>query len=134
MSFPIYSRRSHEPIAAGGIIDSSHRLVVVEGNYLLLEEDPWSRFRQLFGVRVFISASPETLVNGLRERHLRGGKTLAETERQMRLVDHPNARRVASGTAHAHVIVHKADARRIKRIETGLTSPSHPRDDYIMTS
>jgi pantothenate kinase len=127
VNYPVYSRRSHEPIVGRGTIDSSHRLVVVEGNYLLLGEDPWSRFRQLFDVRVFISANPETLVEGLRERHLRGGKTLAETERQIRLVDLPNARRVASSVAYAHVIVHKADARRIKRIEAGLTDPLLPR-------
>jgi pantothenate kinase len=125
VSFPVYSRRSHQPIA-GGIVASSHRLVVAEGNYLLLGEDPWSRFRQLFDVRVFISASPETLVESLRERHLRVGKTLAETERQIGLVDLPNARRVAPSTAHAHVIVHKADARRIERIETELTTTSFP--------
>lgn len=120
VAYPVYSRRSHEPIAGGGTIGSAHRLVVVEGNYLLLGEDPWSRFRQLFDVQVFISAGPETLVESLRKRHLRGGKTLAETERQIRLVDLPNARRVAPSVAHAHVIVHKADARRVERIETRI--------------
>jgi len=117
VSFPVYSRRLHEPVPGGGSVDSSHKIVVVEGNYLLLDEDPWNRFRQLFDVRVFISASLETLMDGLKERHLRGGKTLAATERQIREVDLPNARRVGPSVVHAQVLVHKASTRRIDRIE-----------------
>jgi len=117
VSFPVYSRKSHEPVPAGGTIESSHRIVVVEGNYLLLDEDPWNQFRQLFDVRVFISATSETLIDGLRERHLRGGKTPAATERQIREVDLPNAARAGPSVLHAHVVAHKADTRRIDRIE-----------------
>lgn len=116
-SFPIYSRKLHEPIPTGGTIDTYHEIVVVEGNYLLLDEAPWKRFRQLFDVRVFISADLETLTNGLRERHRRGGKTPAKVERQIHQVDLPNARRVTSSIAHAQVIVHKTDTRHIDRIE-----------------
>jgi pantothenate kinase len=116
-TFPVYSRRLHEPIPDGGTIDTSHKIVVVEGNYLLLDEAPWKRFRQLFDVRVFISADIETLINGLRERHLRGGKRTAKVERQIHQVDLPNGRRVASSVAYAQVVVYKTDARHIDRIE-----------------
>lgn len=119
MDFPVYSRQLHEPVPGGGTIDAAHQIVVVEGNYLLLDEGPWRRFRPLFDVRVFISASLETLVGGLRERHRRGGKTPAAAERQIREVDVPNAARVAPGAAHAQVLVckRKGDVRRIDRIE-----------------
>lgn len=116
-SFPVYSRKLHEPILAGGTIDVCHRIVIVEGNYLLLDEELWKRLRQLFDVRLFISASVEILKEGLRERHLRGGKSPEATEHQMRTVDLPNAKRVAPSAAHAQLLVHKADVRRIERIE-----------------
>ena len=121
MSFPVYSRRLHEPVPAGGTIESSDRIVVVEGNYLLLDKDPWNRFRQLFDARVFISATLETLIGGLRERHLRGGKTPAATERQIREVDLPNATRVGPSVVHSQVVAHKANTRRIARIEWSTT-------------
>jgi pantothenate kinase len=121
VSFPVYSRRLHEPVPAGGTIESSHRIVVVEGNYLLLDEDPWNRFRQLFDARVFISATLETLIDGLRERHLRGGKTVAATERNIREVDLPNAIRVGPSVVRAQVVAHKADTRHIARIEWPTT-------------
>ena len=116
-TFPVYSRKLHEPILAGGTIDASHRIVIVEGNYLLLDEEPWKQLRQLFDVRLFISASVEILQEGLRERHLRGGKTLETTEHRMRTVDLPNAKRAAPSAAHAQVLVHKADVQRIESVE-----------------
>lgn len=117
VSFPIYSRHLHEPVPARGTVDSSHRIAIVEGNYLLLDEGAWSRFRQLFDVRIFISASLEILISGLMERHRRGGKTLEAIARQIREVDLPNAARVGPSAAYAQVIVHKANTRHIDRIE-----------------
>jgi pantothenate kinase len=109
VSFPVYSRRLHEPISGRG--------VVVEGNYLLMDEGPWKRVRELFDVRIFISAPREILVASLAERHQRGGKTPDATARHIGAVDIPNARRVGPSAAHAQVLVHKADARRVDRIE-----------------
>jgi pantothenate kinase len=117
VSFPVYSRELHDPVPGGGMVEAFRQVVVVEGNFLLLDQDPWNRLRQLFDVCVFISASPEILVKGLRERHLRGGKTLAATDRQIFEVDLPNAKRVAPGVVYAQVLVHKANVRRIDRIE-----------------
>jgi pantothenate kinase len=124
VSFPVYSRRLHEPIPDGETINPDHRIVVVEGNYLLLDEEPWAPFRDVFGVRIFISASPETLLDGLRQRHLRGGKAPAQIERHMRQVDLPNIRRVLPSAVHAQVCVYKTDIWRIDRIEVGSEAPS----------
>lgn len=117
VSFPVYSRTLHEPIAAAGMVDSSHRIVVVEGNYLLLDEEPWRRLRELFDVRIFVSASPQILVHALRERHMRGGKTQAAARRHIRTVDLPNVRRIIPSAAHAHIFVYKANARYIEAME-----------------
>jgi len=117
LAFPVYSRQAHDPIPAGGRIEPWHRLVILEGNYWLLDEMPWRRFQPLFDLRVFLSASRETLVEGLRERHLRGEKTPEATEQHIRTVDLPNIDRVLNGSLPAEVVVHKADSRRIGRIE-----------------
>ncbi|GAB4533154.1 MAG: nucleoside triphosphate hydrolase [Anaerolineae bacterium] len=117
ISFPVYSRRLHEPVARGGYVDPAHKIVVVEGNYLLLDEEPWRRFRPLFDIRMYISASPDTLIASLERRHRRGGKTPDAIARHIREVDLPNARRVAPGAAYAHILVHKVDDRHIARLE-----------------
>jgi pantothenate kinase len=117
VSFPVYSRRLHEPISDRGSVDSRHKIVVVEGNYLLMDEGWWRRVRELFDVRIFISAPREILVASLTERHQRGGKTPDATARHISAVDIPNAGRVGPSLAYAQVLVHKADARRVDRIE-----------------
>jgi len=116
-TFPVYSRRLHEPVPMGGSVDSHHKIVVIEGNYLLLDEDAWQPIRGLFDIRMFISAPREILVASLTERHRRGGKTAQATARQVRMVDLPNAERVDPGVAHAQVLVHKKDASTVDRIE-----------------
>jgi pantothenate kinase len=115
--FPVYSRQLHEPVPDGGTAEPFHKIVVVEGNYLLLDEEPWRRFRPLFDLRVFICVPVETMIAGLRERHLRGGKTPEVTERHIREVDLSNARRVLPGVACAQVVVYKSVVRLIERIE-----------------
>lgn len=39
--FPVFDRDRDLAIAGAGVIDAATRLVLVEGNYLLLEADPW---------------------------------------------------------------------------------------------
>ena len=130
VSFPIYSRRLHEPLAAAGTILASHQIVVMEGNYLLLDEPRWQRFRTIFDVRLFICAGLETLLEGLRERQLRGGKSPEAVAQWLQAVDLPNIERVMPGAAFADVLVHKADVRTIERLEcreaddAGTPSPS----------
>ncbi len=121
VSFPVYSRRLHEPVPRGGVVDSRHKIVVVEGNYLLLDEDPWRRIRRLFDICVFILAPCEVLVSSLTERHQRGGKTPEATVQHVRRVDIPNAERVSRSVARAQVLVHKKDARTVDRIYWNVT-------------
>jgi pantothenate kinase len=114
---PVYSRQLHEPVPEASLVSPSHRIVVVEGNYLLLDEPEWRTLGALFDVRLFVTAPEEVLLEALRERHRRGGKRLALVEAHMRAVDLPNARRVATGALTADVIIHKSDVRHIRRLE-----------------
>ena len=43
--FPIFDRSREIAIAGAGVIEAETRLVVVEGNYLLLDRDPWRAAR-----------------------------------------------------------------------------------------
>jgi putative kinase len=114
---PLYSRHLHEPVAGAGFVPVEARLVLVEGNFWLLDEQPWRQFWQLFDRRILLTAEPETLLSGLRQRHLRGGKPPEIVERHLTEVDLPNIRRVLRGSASADVTVHKDDSYRIARLE-----------------
>lgn len=76
---PTYSRELSDPVPGGASLDSSHRLVFIEGNYLFLEtlEDDqarrWAGLLELFDARWFVQARggvPEQR-RRLVERHLK---------------------------------------------------------------
>ena len=54
--------------AAADIVDEKAKFVLVEGNYLLLGEEPWSRLRPLFDFAVFISVPRDELERRLIRR------------------------------------------------------------------
>jgi putative kinase len=111
--YPIYSRELHEPIPDGGRIEADQHIAILEGNYLLLHEAAWDPFQPLYDVRIFLSAGRETLVEGLRQRHLRGGRAPAAVEAHIHGVDLPNVDRVLQHSRPAEVVISKADSRRI---------------------
>jgi putative kinase len=116
VDYPVYSRRLHDPIPNGGHIRHNQRYVIVEGNYLFLNESPWDALRPTFDVRIFVKASLQAIQAGLLERHLRGGKTPELAQRQIQEVDLPNAERVLTGSIPASIMVHKLDSKVIQSI------------------
>jgi len=109
ISFPVYNRNLHEPVPESGRVSNTHKIVIVEGNFLLLDEFPWDQFRDLFDIRIFINAGSEVIEPALIERHRRGGKAPESIQQHMFEVDLPNARRVLSNFSRADVIVYKKD-------------------------
>ncbi len=54
-SLPIYSRELSDPVADGVRVAAHHRIVLVEGNYLLLLDDPrWAPLGELWDERWFV--------------------------------------------------------------------------------
>jgi len=130
MDYPVYSRKMHDPIPNTGRITPDHHIIVLEGNYWLLQEDPWCQFLPLIDERIFLSASAENLIDGLRQRHLRGGKTVEFIQSHMDIVDIPNIERVLKHSASAQVLVHKIDNRHISRIDYDVdTQPQNLESD-----
>lgn len=117
VTYPIYSRELHDPIPAAGNIRPDQNMAILEGNYWLLDEPPWNQFSTQYDLSIFLTALPETLLPGLRERHLRGGKAPEQVEAHLRAVDLPNIERVLTHSVPADVVVYKADSRRILKME-----------------
>jgi len=117
VNYPVYSRSLHDPLPGAGRVLIEHRIVIVEGNYLLLDEIPWRRFRQLFDIHVFIKIDPAAVEADLIERHRRGGKSSEAIQHQVYEVDLPDARRVLSGFSGAGIIIYKSNPRLIERVE-----------------
>ncbi len=91
--WPHYDRTLHDPV--DGAILVTGRIVLIEGNYLLLDEPGWRELRDLADYTIRIDAPEELLYDRLYERKARSGALAPEqVESHVRNSDIPNVRRV----------------------------------------
>ncbi|AJR05062.1 nucleoside/nucleotide kinase family protein [Photobacterium gaetbulicola] len=74
--WPYYDRNLHDPV--DDAIDVTRNIVVVEGNWLLLDEPVWQGLYNLADFTVFIDTQPEFLQERLVNRKIRGGSSPEE--------------------------------------------------------
>jgi pantothenate kinase len=100
---PVFDRSRELAIASARAIPVETRIILVEGNYLLLDEAPWSRLSGLFDLSIFVGPSVEVLEERLRARWIHYG--LDETGIQWKLHgnDLPNGRRIIENSRPADI-------------------------------
>lgn len=105
---PAYSRVLHESI--GGVIPvpEQTRLVVVEGNYLLLPQAPWSALRPLLDLTIYLEAPEGVRVAGLLKRQRARGLDEAGARDWVFRSDEANARLIAETRTAADVVLTRA--------------------------
>ena len=84
---------------------SRTRLVITEGNYLLLQDAPWPQVAALLDEVWYLDVDTEQREAWLIERHIRFGRTAAEAEAWVASTDRPNAERIALTRHRADRIV-----------------------------
>lgn len=105
VSCPIYDRsRGHDPIPDEHCIEAHHRLVVVEGNYLLLRIHPWIAIRHLLEYCLYIEVDPAVQFPRLLERHLKSGRTEEDARAKIIRTDLPNAELIARHKDRANFV------------------------------
>ncbi|WP_369371755.1 nucleoside/nucleotide kinase family protein [Promicromonospora sp. Populi] len=70
---PTYVRGLEEPIAASIAIPQGTRVVITEGNYLLVDDAPWSALRALLDETWFVDTPQDVRLARLIERHVASG-------------------------------------------------------------
>ncbi|MFD1720586.1 nucleoside/nucleotide kinase family protein [Amnibacterium endophyticum] len=89
---PDFERDLEEPIAGSIEVPGTARVVVSEGNYLLLPDRPWSRARAAFSEVWFCVLPDELRMRRLVARHMRFGRNERDAAQWAEEVDGPNAR------------------------------------------
>ena len=110
---PEYDRaESHDPIEDRIAVHPHHRLVITEGNYLLLDTPPWNQIRNILDRSWFLEAPRSVTKQHLIDRHLRNGLTLVEAEAKIASTDLPNSDLIDESKQNADEILlldHKQD-------------------------
>lgn len=100
IGWPVYDRGIHDPVPDGVVFDRQ-RVVVVEGNYLLLAAPGWAEVRPLLDACWYLHADTPLIERRLYERHRAGGKPAAAARTQIAGSDLPNAALVAATVTRA---------------------------------
>lgn len=105
IAIPVFDRDHEFSRAGAAIVDSSARFVVVEGNYLLLREQPWCGLHELFDYRVFLDVPRDELQRRLRQRILSHGHSAEFAEQWLAGNDLLNVEHVLSGSVVADLLL-----------------------------
>lgn len=101
IAIPIFDRQQDTAIAEAEIVSSQARILLVEGNYLLLNERPWSALQHYWSLTIFIDPGMEVLEMRLIERWLDHGFDRRQARDKALGNDIPNAKHVLANSVPA---------------------------------
>jgi pantothenate kinase len=103
--YPLFDRAADRTLPDAGRLAAETPIVVVEGNYLLLQDGAWAGLRPLFDATVLIAPPMEVLEARLIARWTGFGLPREEAVARARGNDLVNARRVLDGSAPADLVL-----------------------------
>lgn len=94
---PSFDHATKDPAPDTIAVLPSHRVVVVEGNYVLLDREPWRSAAALFDERWFVDVADVAVARArLRRRHVAAGIAATDEEADRRAVENdlPNGEEI----------------------------------------
>lgn len=101
---PVFDRRLEIARAGARVIRATTSVVLVEGNYLLCRDAPWSVLHRFFDLTIMIEVQDPELRRRLRDRWFGYGQDADEIRRKLDENDIPNARHVKRTSVKADLI------------------------------
>lgn len=105
VAIPVFNRAMELSRAGAAVISSGVKFILVEGNYLLLDEKPWSALGDLFDFSIFVDVPRAELERRLMERWRGHGKSDDEARAWIASNDLPNIERVLARRRQADLVV-----------------------------
>ncbi len=105
VAIPVFDRKLELSRGSADIVTPAHKILVTEGNYLLLDEAPWADLADHFDLTVMIDVPEPELDRRLQERWAFYGKSPEAARAWIDGNDMPNIRRVTRGSRPADVTI-----------------------------
>lgn len=105
VAVPLFDRSIEISRAAASIVPKSVKFIITEGNYLLLDEQPWQRLAPLFDVTVFLDVAREEVDRRLVQRWIDYGRGTEAGRAWIDSNDMPNVDRVLSRRRAADITI-----------------------------
>lgn len=106
---PVFDRYIDVSRGSARVVPPGARIIVAEGNYLLLRDAPWDRLHALWDLTAFLDVPLAELERRLIDRWHHHGLSDEDARRRAFDNDIPNARRVIDGSVAADVVIRPDD-------------------------
>lgn len=102
---PLFDRALELSRGSARCISPRHRIILVEGNYLLLNQAPWDQLANLFDLSIYLEVPEDILRDRLLDRWRGFGFSAADALQKAQGNDLPNAQTVVMLTKQADITV-----------------------------
>lgn len=121
---PRFDRTTEDPVAGSIAVPKDASIVLIEGNYLLHAEAPWSGVGELLDETWYLELHDDsTRVDRLIARHVEFGKSPEASQRFVRSSDDKNAELIVESRQRADVVVVEREGGTL-----ALETPSSPNE------
>jgi pantothenate kinase len=105
VSCPGFDRTLDEPVADAVVVGADQRVVIVEGNYLLLDAEPWRAGHGVLDAVAYLDAPEAVRIERLIARHVEFGRSPGDAAAFVLASDMANARLVEAGRSRADLLI-----------------------------
>lgn len=106
VAVPVFDRSIEISRAGGRLIPRETGIIVCEGNYLLMRQEPWDRLHPIFDLKVLVEVPVEELRRRLRERWFFYGLDEEGIRRKLDENDIPNGVAIMEGSIEPDIRIH----------------------------
>lgn len=106
---PSFDHGVGDPVENDIFVNTQHKIVIVEGNYLLLDEGVWTEIRDLFDEKWFIDIDIDASMQRVLKRHIATGKEPEVAAWRISYNDRPNAELIMESRKNADLVIRSVD-------------------------
>ena len=108
LKVPIYDRKAHAVVwrnDQASTIDAKVRIIITEGNYLLLRDQPWRQLEHLLDACWFLHTDPDLARRWLIGRHVQHGRSAQEAIKRYEHNDGPNSYQILTSSRQPEKVI-----------------------------
>ncbi|CAL9023641.1 unnamed protein product [Prunus brigantina] len=106
---PSFDHGVGDPVEDDIFVSLQHKVVIVEGNYLLLDDGIWKEISAMFDEKWFVEIDIDKAMERVRMRHILTGKPPDVAKWRIEYNDRPNAEKVNKSKKNADLIIRSID-------------------------
>ncbi|XP_064972585.1 putative uridine kinase C227.14 isoform X1 [Musa acuminata AAA Group] len=106
---PSFDHGVGDPVEDDVFVSSEHKVVIVEGNYLFLEEGIWQDICSIFDEKWFLDIDINVAMERVLKRHISTGKEPGVAKWRIEYNDRPNAELIMGSKKNADLVIKSVD-------------------------